>query len=58
MRKEFDEETSQGFYRTAIEDCTSQQAAEEFGKTSLAVCKAKSRVMQRLKEALSDAQPE
>ena len=58
VRKEFREKTWQAFYRTAIEDCTSQQAADELGMTALAVRKAKSRVMQRLKDALSDALPE
>lgn len=57
VRKEFREKTWQAFYRTAIEGCTSQQAAEELGMSALAVRKAKSRVMQRLKEALSDGQP-
>lgn len=54
VRKEFREKTWQAFYRTAIEGCTSQQAAEELAMTALAVRKAKSRVMRRLKEALGD----
>ena len=52
IRQEFRENTWQAFYRTAIEGRTSSQAAEELGMTALAVRKAKSRVMQRLKDAL------
>ncbi|MCA9053933.1 MAG: sigma-70 family RNA polymerase sigma factor [Planctomycetaceae bacterium] len=52
VRSEFRDQTWQAFYRTAVEQCTSQQAAEELGMSAMAVRKAKSRVMQRLKELL------
>lgn len=52
VRKEFRENTWQAFYRTTLEGCTSQQAAKELSMTPLAVRKAKSRVMRRLREAL------
>ncbi len=55
VKREFQENTWQAFYRTAVDGVTSQEAAAELGITALAVRKAKSRVMQRLREALSAA---
>lgn len=57
VKKEFREQTWTAFYRTAIDGLTSQQVAAELGITALAVRKAKSRVLQRLKEALSGSLP-
>ncbi len=57
IRGEFREKTWQAFYRTAIEGLTSAEAAAELDMTALAVRKAKSRVMQRLKESLGDSAP-
>jgi RNA polymerase sigma-70 factor (ECF subfamily) len=54
IRSEFEESTWQAFYRTTVEGCTSQQAATELGMTALAVRKAKSRIMQRLRAAMAE----
>ncbi len=53
IKAEFREKTWNAFWRTAIDGRTSQEVAEELEMTALAVRKAKSRVMQRLKEALA-----
>jgi len=55
VKKEFSDQSWNAFYRTAIDGLTSQEAAAELGMTPLAVRKAKSRVMQRLKAALDGA---
>jgi RNA polymerase sigma-70 factor (ECF subfamily) len=56
VRKEFRDNTWAAFYRTAIDGATSQEVAAELGISAVAVRKAKSRVMQRLREAMeSDA---
>jgi RNA polymerase sigma-70 factor (ECF subfamily) len=52
VKKEFTEQSWTAFYRTAIDGLTSQQVAAELGITPLAVRKAKSRVLQRLKQFL------
>lgn len=54
VRKEFREKTWLAFQRTAIDGQNATEVAVELGMTSLAVRKAKSRVMQRLKEALGE----
>ena len=53
VRKEFRERTWKSFQRTAMDGLNAKEVAEELGMTPLAVRKAKSRVMQRLKEALA-----
>lgn len=53
VKGEFRKRTWLCFYRTAVDGRTSQEVAEELGISALAVRKAKSRVMQRLKEALA-----
>ncbi|MBC7822040.1 MAG: sigma-70 family RNA polymerase sigma factor [Planctomycetaceae bacterium] len=57
VKKEFTEQSWTAFYRTAIDGLTSQEVAAELGITPLAVRKAKSRVLQRLKEALGGNLP-
>lgn len=57
VKKEFTEQSWTAFYRTAVDGRTSQEAAAELGITPLAVRKAKSRVLQRLKEALGGILP-
>lgn len=52
VRKEFRDKSWTAFQRTAIDGLDATEVAEELGMTSLAVRKAKSRVMQRLKEIL------
>lgn len=54
VKQEFAENTWQAFYRTAVDGRTSQEAATELGMTALAVRKAKSRVLQRLREAMAE----
>lgn len=54
LRSEFQESTWRAFQLTAIDGLTSQQAAVETGLSPLAVRKAKSRVMQRLRSALAE----
>lgn len=56
VKDEFREGTWKSFYRTAVDGRTSQEVAEELGITALAVRKAKSRVMKRLKEALTNTE--
>lgn len=58
VKKEFTEQSWQAFQLTAIDGLTSQEAAAQLGITSLAVRKAKSRVLQRLKAALGGALPQ
>lgn len=53
VKHEFREKTWLAFHRTAIDGRTSQEVAKELSMTALAVRKAKSRVIQRLKEALN-----
>jgi len=54
VRKEFRKKTWLAFQRTAIDGQNATQVAEEIGMTPLAVRKAKSRVMRRLKETLGE----
>jgi RNA polymerase sigma-70 factor (ECF subfamily) len=53
IRQEFREGTWKAFELTTLKGLTSQQAAAQLGISPLAVRKAKSRVLQRLKEALA-----
>jgi len=57
VKKEFTEQSWNAFYRTAIDGLTSQEVAAELGISALAVRKAKSRIMRRLKESLSGNLP-
>lgn len=52
VRAEFRERTWNSFWRTAVDGQTSQEVAAELGITAVAVRKAKSRVLQRLREAI------
>lgn len=54
IRGEFQESTWNAFRLTALEGCTSPQAAEELNMTPHAVRKAKSRVLQRLRAELGE----
>ena len=53
VKGEFREKTWQAFYRTAVDGQTSQQVADELGMKAAAVRRAKSRVLTRLRDALS-----
>lgn len=57
VKGEFRDKTWLSFYRTSVDGRTSQEVAEELGISALAVRKNKSRVMQRLKEALGNTDP-
>jgi RNA polymerase sigma-70 factor (ECF subfamily) len=52
MQHDFEERTWQAFWKTAVEQKTAPQAAEELGTTVAAVYMAKSRVLRRLREEL------
>jgi RNA polymerase sigma-70 factor (ECF subfamily) len=54
IRDEFEENTWESFWRTAIDDRNSTDVADELGISSDAVRKNKSRVMKRLREVLSN----
>ena len=49
IRNDFEERTWKAFWRSAIDEQSSSQVAEELGMTSVAVRKAKSRVLMRLR---------
>jgi RNA polymerase sigma-70 factor (ECF subfamily) len=50
VRDEFEQRTWQAFWRTGVEDQPAADVARELGMTEVAVRKAKSRVLRRLKE--------
>lgn len=52
MQQDFEERTWQAFWKTAVEQKTAPQAAEELGTSVAAVYMAKSRVLRRLREEL------
>lgn len=54
IRAEFNPQSWQAFWQTAIEEQTSSEVAEKLGMTAVAVRKAKSRVMRRLREELGE----
>lgn len=54
IRDEFHPQTLNAFRLTALEGCSSTEAARELGTTPQAVRKAKSRVLQRLRAELGD----
>ena len=56
VKAEFRDSVWQAFQLTAIEGLTSQEVAARLGMTALAVRKAKSRVLQRLKLALGQVE--
>jgi RNA polymerase sigma-70 factor (ECF subfamily) len=55
VRSEFEERTWQMFWLTVVEDREASAVAEQFGVTSAAVRKARSRVLHRLKLEVGDA---
>lgn len=57
VRKEFQESTWQAFCLTTFDGLSSPEAAAQLSMTPLAVRKAKSRVLQRLKAALANSGP-
>lgn len=54
VKGEFRKNTWMAFYRCAVDGRTSQEVAAELGISAVAVRKAKSRVMARLREALGE----
>ena len=54
MRGEFEDRTWQMFWLTAVEDREPADVAAGFGVTPVAVRKAKSRVLRRLREEIGD----
>jgi RNA polymerase sigma-70 factor (ECF subfamily) len=54
VRREFEEQTWQAFWLTAIEDRLPASLAEELGMTPAAIRQAKSRVLRRLKEEMGE----
>jgi len=54
VRGEFEDRTWQMFWLTAVEDSKPADVAARFGVTSVAVRKAKSRVLRRLREEIGD----
>ncbi|MDP7016566.1 MAG: sigma-70 family RNA polymerase sigma factor [Pirellulaceae bacterium] len=57
VRAEFREKTWMSFWRTAVDGRTSKEVADELGISAVAVRKAKSRVLQRLREAIEGEEP-
>lgn len=54
IRSQFEERTWQAFWRCAVEGQMAPDVAKELGMTPVAVRKAKSRVLHRLKQELGD----
>ena len=54
VRAEFHNRTWQAFWRTAVEGKPAPEVADELGMSPVAVRVAKSRVLQRLREALCE----
>lgn len=54
VKKEFQENSWKSFWRTAVDGLSATDVAAELGLTSVAVRKAKSRVLARLRELLGD----
>ena len=54
VRAEFEDRTWQAFWRTTVDGQPAAAVAEELGMTSPAVYKAKSRVLQRIRQELGD----
>ncbi|QDU96149.1 RNA polymerase sigma factor [Lignipirellula cremea] len=54
LRSEFRENTWKAFWRTAVDGCNATEVADELGVSSASVRKAKSRVLQRLREVLAE----
>lgn len=55
VRGEFEERTWQMFWQTVVEGRPSAAVAEEFGVTTAAIRKARSRVLHRIKQEIGDA---
>lgn len=55
IETDFEPTTWQAFWRTAVEGHAPQKVAEEFGLSIAAVYKARSRVLQRLREELGES---
>jgi RNA polymerase sigma-70 factor (ECF subfamily) len=54
VRGQFEERTWQAFWRSAVDGQTPADVGQELGMTTVAVRKAKSRVLRRLKEEMGD----
>lgn len=54
VRGEFNEQHWQAFWRIAVDNRTSKEVAEELGMSAAGVRKAKSRVLQRLRQELQE----
>ncbi len=57
IRSEFEDRVWQAFWRSAVEGDRTADIAEDLGMTPVAVRKAKSRVLRRLREELGEALP-
>jgi DNA-directed RNA polymerase specialized sigma24 family protein len=55
VRGEFEERTWQMFWQSVVEDRDAAAVAEQFGVSTAAVRKARSRVLRRLKQEVGDA---
>jgi RNA polymerase sigma-70 factor (ECF subfamily) len=54
VRSEFEDRTWQMFWLAVVEDRTPADVAAQFGVSAVAVRKAKSRVLRRLREVVGD----
>ena len=54
VREEFSELHCHAFWRTAVDECSAVDVAVELGLSAVAVRKAKSRVLQRVREYLNE----
>lgn len=55
VKEEFRDSTWQAFWRTAVDGCAANDVAQELNVSTVAVRKAKSRVLARLREFLDDS---
>lgn len=58
VRAEFEDRSWRAFWRVAVDGRSPAEVADELGMTLHAVYKAKSRILRRLRQELSDLEPE